>query len=259
MRHAAAMADLLYPPRCVLCAQYVKESDRAILTTFYRPRLCSTCAGGLSDLRAVPACPGCGASAGRMEVSRDRCAECRDVRSVIRGTVRVGPYRAGLATLVRNFKFNGREDCGTLLHDWLRDAVVRAPWLDRVQVVVPVPGHWTGRLRGRVHLADALARTAARVIHRPCHPLLRRRRVGRRQVGLSYTERLKNVRGAFVLRGGVELQNARLLLVDDVRTTGATLAECARVLGRAGASEVYAAVIGRADWQPGSKEYLDVS
>jgi predicted amidophosphoribosyltransferase len=65
---------------------------------------------------------------------------------------------------------------------------------------------------------------------------------------LSYAERIRNVRGAFVVRRDVQLYQARLLLVDDVKTTGATINECAKVLRRAGAAEVYAAVLVTAPW-----------
>jgi predicted amidophosphoribosyltransferase len=73
--------------------------------------------------------------------------------------------------------------------------------------------------------------------------VLRRVRGGPHQIGLSHSQRVENVRGAFAMARGVTLRGARLLLVDDVMTTGATLNECAKVLRRGGAAEVYAAVV----------------
>lgn len=83
----------------------------------------------------------------------------------------------------------------------------------------------------------------ARRLNLPLVRVLRRTRAGPHQIGLSYTARAANVRGAFAMRPGVELRDARLLLIDDVRTTGATINECAKVLQASGAAEVYAAVV----------------
>jgi predicted amidophosphoribosyltransferase len=94
-----------------------------------------------------------------------------------------------------------------------------------------------------------LAEFVARHTKLPFVPLLRRRYPGRRQTGLSEMERRENVRGLFAPARAVTLQKARVLLVDDVRTTGATLEECAKILKRQGAREVYAAVVAERDWQ----------
>ncbi len=94
--------------------------------------------------------------------------------------------------------------------------------------------------------AEALAAAVAQATDLPQLPILLRIRAGAHQVGLSFAQRAANVRGVFRLRKGVRLHDARLLLVDDVRTTGATLEECAKVLRRSGAREVFAAVALRA-------------
>jgi predicted amidophosphoribosyltransferase len=126
---------------------------------------------------------------------------------------------------------------------WLADAARGASWLDRVEAVVSVPTHWRRSLRWPVHAADALAAIVARDIRLPHLPVLHRIKAGPHQIGLSYLDRRRNVRGAFALRRGVALHGARLLLVDDVKTTGATINECAKILRQGGAGEVYAAVL----------------
>jgi len=150
--------------------------------------------------------------------------------------------------MLRAYKFRGREGLEPLLAWWFAAAIQSHPWLDRVEAVTVVPTHWRRHLVKTHYPARALAvRTAAR-LDRPFADLLRRLRGGPHQIGLSYTARLANVRGAFTVRRGVTLNQARLLLLDDVRTTGATLEECARVLMAAGAAEVYAAVLCKAEW-----------
>ncbi len=95
-----------------------------------------------------------------------------------------------------------------------------------------------------------LARRLGKRIGLPVLPLLRRTEGGRHQIGLSYAQRIENVRGKFKPHWAWRLCNARVLLVDDVKTTGATLHECARMLRAAGAVEVYGAVVAVAGWDP---------
>jgi ComF family protein len=166
----------------------------------------------------------------------------------------VGLYGPALGALFRAYKYHGREELEPVLAGWLADVVTAASWLKRVQAVVSVPTHWKHRLGRPLYAADMLAALVARQIHLPHLPILRRVRGGPHQIGLSYTARALNVRGVFVMRKGVTLRNARLLLIDDVKTTGATLEECTKVLRRGGAAEVYGAVVVKAGGvQPGSQ------
>jgi ComF family protein len=204
---------------------------------------CSACAASLAEERSRPACPTCGSDVAPYEVRLDRCATCRGRAWKIGGTARIGPYGPALGHIFRAYKYDDREELGLTLGEWLVEAVRGAAWLDRVEAVVSVPTHWRHRLDRRFHAADVLAAHLAKRLRRPHAPILRRVRAGRHQVGSSFVQRAANVRGAFAPADGVELREARLLLVDDVRTTGATIEECAKVLRKNGASEVYAAVI----------------
>jgi len=151
-----------------------------------------------------------------------------------------------MGELLRGYKYQGREQLGPMLGRMLAEVVSTAPWRARVEAVVAVPTHWRHRLNRQLHAAEVLAAHVAQATELPYLPLLRRVRAGPHQVGLAATRRYENVRGAFALRRGAALRAARILVVDDVRTTGATLEECAKVLRRGGAAEVYGAVVLRA-------------
>ncbi len=115
-------------------------------------------------------------------------------------------------------------------------------------VVVPIPMHWMRRLVRGVNNPDVLARRLAQRLGIPSAPhLLKRRRSTPPQTGLTRQGRLLNVRGAFQAGPNADLPGARVLIVDDVMTTGATIGEAARVLHEAGAAFVGAAVLARAD------------
>jgi ComF family protein len=118
-----------------------------------------------------------------------------------------------------------------------------------VDVVVPVPLHRWRLVRRGFNQALVLARPLCREHGLACRPeILVRRRYTRPQVGLDQASRRRNVAGAFMAppRHGRLLDQATVLLVDDVYTTGATLRECARTLLNAGAARVHALTLVRA-------------
>ena len=246
-RGARSLVDLLFPPVCHWCGGW----DGLTAGLF-----CARCGDHINAERHEEACPTCAASIAPFEVSGGRCARCRTRPTRIAGTVRVGPYGPYLGRLLRTYKYKARQEVEPILGGWLTKAVERAPWRKRVEAVVAVPTHWRRRIHRPYHAADNLAAFVARKVSLPHVRILRRIRAGPRQIGLSYTERAKNVLGAFTLRKGVKLHQARLLLVDDVRTTGATIDECAKVLRRNGAAEVYAAVVVTVGWRSGQDGLL---
>lgn len=233
-RAARVGIDLLFPPRCIQCGQTPRQTTSI---------LCDLCLDRLQDERRQPACPRCASDVAKHEVARGRCATCRGRRPQVRATARVGAHARQLAGLLRHYKYGNRTNLGPLLGRWLAEAVAATPWFERVEAVAAVPTLRRRKLIRPHYPAEDLARIVASRLNRPVVPLLRRVRARRHQIGLSYDERLENVRGAFAMCRGVSLDNARLLLVDDVKTTGATLHECAKTLRRGGAAEVYAAVI----------------
>lgn len=231
---AQSAVDLVLPPRCLVCgAPGRRETDN----------ICLRCHRVLEEERAQPACPRCAGDVAEFEVSDDRCRQCRRQSPSVNGTVRAGAYRDVLGRILRAYKFRHQDHFEPLLARWMVSAGTRAPWWLSVEAVVAVPAFWRRRLGQAYYPASRLACTVAAHLKLPLVPLLRRLRGGPHQVGLSHTKRWENVKGAFAARTGYKLDGPNLLLVDDVRTTGATLAECAKVLRRAGARRVYAAVV----------------
>lgn len=235
-RLRSACGELLFPRQCLLCNHNAIGRHH---------QLCERCACLTERERDVPACPRCGAVAGPHEVKANKCGQCRHRRFRIASLVRVGLYGDTLGHILRSYKYRGREEWSALLARWLCDVVRQAPWLNEVDAVVAVPTHWRHRLGRPVYPAYGLGKAVAQAMGLPALPILRRTRGGPHQVGLRYAQRAANIRGAFAVRRGVVLDGATILLVDDVRTTGATLEECARMLQESGAKRVYAAVLLR--------------
>ncbi len=117
----------------------------------------------------------------------------------------------------------------------------------RVDVVAPIPLHWRRRLAHRTNSAALIAEILAHRLNRPlAEGLLLRRRHTVPQFSLTPPQRWDNVRRAFSIRGGYHLNNAHVLLVDDILTTGATCCDAARALRTAGAARVTVVVAARA-------------
>jgi ComF family protein len=147
--------------------------------------------------------------------------------------------------LVHALKYGDRLDLATTMGAWMaragRELLVEA------DALVPVPLHWRRLWARRFNQAAALAETISRASGVPVSHAVKRVRATPQQVGRSRSERATNVQGAFRVPAGGEaaVQGRRLVLVDDVLTSGATLDTCARALLRAGARSVDVLVFAR--------------
>ncbi len=194
---------------------------------------------GALDLLAPPRCAACDATldAGAAGFC-DACAPLLDPDPTGLGAL---IYGGPVADAVRRFKYGPRPELARPLGARLAQAALAHA--GQVDAVVPVPLH-PRRLAARgFNQASLLARPVARALGVPLSFALRRLRHTPSQASLEVTRRLDNVRGAFRARPA----GGRVLLIDDVRTTGATLAECASALAAAGAREVRPLVLARAE------------
>ncbi len=233
---ARSLGDLVLPASCPGCDAHGPP----------RGGLCEACDRAMLILSAVPYCPRCGGSLGPGVPSRpDGCDRCPTQLPPYDAVVRLGPYADPIKSMVRNLKY----DRGPSRPAWLGALLAarcRAELdTDALDAVVPVPMHWRRRLTRGVDHAAAIGRGVAGGLGLSRRALLRRVRHTPPQVRRSRTRRLANVRGAVAPR--CRLDGLRVLLVDDVTTSGATAGEAARACRRAGAEGVYLAVLAKAE------------
>jgi len=148
--------------------------------------------------------------------------------------------------LILQFKHADRLDLARLFSLWLGRAA--ADLIAEADAVTPVPMHPLRLIRRRYNQAAEIARPLARRAGLAYWPgALKRRRAGESQAGKTGSGRRRNVQGAYACPPGwaARVKGKRILLVDDVMTTGATAEACARALTRAGAAVVHVAVIAR--------------
>ena len=230
---------LVYPRNCVGC-ECVLDSDS-------RPWFCESCEGKLHRIEP-PFCSVCGQTYEGEMASGFQCANCAGIDLAF--DFAIGAYRnEGLAReLVHRFKYEGESHLCAPLGRMLREVFEEERLAASVKngeewVVIPVPLHRRRQRERQYNQSAELARVLRRIAREENLPLsglhgLRRTRYTRRQASLDRTDRLKNLKGAFALRRGPgirrRIEDAAILLVDDVCTTGATASECARVLREEG-------------------------
>jgi ComF family protein len=173
-----------------------------------------------------------------------RCTVCDGWPDGLLSQVRaLGPYDGVLKDLVHALKYGARRSLAARLGPLLREAA--GPLLDDADAAVPVPLHAARQWTRGFNQADLLART----LGVPVWPMLRRSRATPPQSGLAAAARRRNLSGAFRLRRlpawRRQAVGRRLVLVDDVSTTGETLLACAAILRDAGAADVRAVVSAR--------------
>lgn len=218
-----ALADLFYPQWCVACERRANDL------------LCRSCFEAL-PFTGSPACERCGMPTA---FATPACSTCKNVDFAFETARAPLRYEGVGKAIVHALKYRGYTAVVGRLAAPLLEAVVPEVHFD---AVVPVPLHRSRLRRRGFNQAALLAGALAGRINKPVSDTLQVVRSTRDQVELSAAERRRNVAGAFSARGRAR---GRLLLVDDVFTTGATTSACAEALLRAGASQVHAVTLCR--------------
>lgn len=249
LRPAARLAlDALLPPQCLSCAELVGEPGA----------LCATCWAKLRFI-AAPVCricgwpfetdPTTGPSTGDVAAAPPAdlvCGSCLRAPPAFDRARAVVAYDETSRGLILGFKHADRTHAAPAFAGWLARA--GSELLITADVIAPVPLHWSRLLARRYNQAALLGNGLAKLTGKTSVPdLLIRRRRTPSQTRLSRSERLRNVAGAFAVRPTrlPHVRGRRIVLVDDVLTTGATVGACAAVLRRAGAASVDVLTLAR--------------
>jgi len=227
------LLSVVFPSRCACCGQSVTRPTRG--------PLCEPCWAALPRHRC-PLCR-CGLPLpGRAQA----CARCRRGRNPIAAGASLGPYEGPLRTAIHELKYRGRRRVAGRLAEALLGRPGVLPVLGGGVVLVPVPLHPRKRRERGFNQSELLAAAIAARAGVPLvkDALVRRRETGT-QTGLSAAARRANVRGAFAVRRRARIEGRRIVLLDDVYTTGATALACAQALLAAGAHEVRLLTLAR--------------
>lgn len=235
---ARSMADSLFSilaaPRCRLC--------RAPLFGHVNPFFCPACASRVEWI-GKGACRGCGYPSGPHASHDGECQRCRGRRLRLTAAAAVARYRSGARELVLGLKFRRETELARPIAGLMAERM-RGAAFPPIDLVLPVSLHPERRRTRGFDQAQLLARHIAGATGlKTASGLVERTRHTTPQAALRREARLLNMEGAF--RASPELSGKSVLLVDDVMTTGATMAECAKACREAGARRVSALVFAR--------------
>ncbi len=230
------IGSLFYPALCAVC-------DDSVATGEY---LCASCRAKAPRLNP-PFCAKCSEAFPGAITSAFSCANCAHRTLHFEAAVAVYRSRGIVRKLLHQFKYGQQRHLKHPLALWLSETLDDARLRDRrFDAIVPVPLHAARERERGFNQAELLAELLSGTAGIPLHGALERIRYTTTQTAYDRSERMANLRNAFRLRKNVDVRGWRVLLIDDVLTTGSTLSECARVLKQGGAISVYAATAARA-------------
>lgn len=225
--------QLLWPATCSDCNEAIGDTDGD---------LCPRCWSELMTCTAGDYCPHCGRDASRYGLVAGACAACRNEEIHFDGIARAGVYGDALQRILLAFKHD-RSELASLLGPLADAALQGSSFHDAINLFVPVPLHWTRRLLRGYNQSHLIAKRLNHPHARISTDLVRIRRTRAQPQAATPAARARNVAGAFIVRDGHGFDGKTICLVDDIKTSGATLSECARTLKEAGAARVYALVL----------------
>ncbi len=195
-------------------------------------------------------CGRCGKEASKYGIVEGACPDCQGREIHFDGIARSGIYKDSLRDMILSLK-KGRSELGDMLGSWSKSTLEASGFYDEIDFFVPVPLHWTRRFFRGFNQSLIIAKRLKHPTVKINTDLVRIRRTKFQFAAASSAQRIKNVAGAFRVRFGHQLKRRNICLVDDIKTSGATLNECAKTLKEAGASKVFALVLAIADQNTG--------
>ena len=254
----ASMLSALFPDQCTGCEGplFAEDSQRiAAVDRFIIPLQANLaanqrrwCAGCWAELGLVGRlqCEFCAAEIRAVNPLGEGCPLCLSADLRFDQAVCLGNYTGLLRDLVVRMKNQRDDHLAVRLGQLLSTKVSSHGFFETVDLVVPVPTHWSRRLTRGFCAAEILAESVAeRAGVCSSRRLVRMSRSTEKQGKLSIAKRRKNMVGAFELAAKADVAGKVVLLVDDVMTSGATASELAKCLKRAKAKAVYVAVVSR--------------
>jgi ComF family protein len=237
-----ALGDFVFPSVCRICrarlSQTLSVAEGENQSENYG-LICSACEKTSSRL-AAPLCSACRQI---LPAGAGFCPSCAKPESVT--LFAFGLFDPFNRELLHRLKYYGDRPAGDFLGNRLGKLVFSLEKEPKWDAIVPVPLHWTRKWSRGFNQSLILAKAVSKTLGVPVLSALRRTKRTQDQTKLSRSARLANVRGAF--RVVSDVKGKKLLLLDDVSTTGATLEECRRVLADGGAEEISAAVVALAN------------
>ena len=204
--------------------------------------MCKSCWDELLSCAGADYCRRCGRDVSKYALLGGACPDCQGKEIHFDQISRSGVYADALSKMILAFK-KGRTELDSTLGFLANAALQGSGFYDDIEFFVPVPLHWFRRLTRGYNQAQVLVKKLKYPSAKINTDLVRIRYTKSQPMMATAAARARNVAGAFAVRRGHQFTDRNVCLVDDIKTTGATLNECAKTLKEAGASKVFALVL----------------
>jgi len=229
---AQSVGHLLWPGRCLNCRGNPVEGED----------LCAECWEKIVSVCGAEYCRRCGKEASPYGIRGGACSNCRDEEICFDGIARAGIYDKAFRETILHFK-HGRSELDAVLGGFLKPAFEASGFYNEIDFIVPVPLHWYKRMKRGYNQSYLLAKQLKHPSAKISTELVRIRNTEEQPNMKSDYGRARNVEGAFAVRERHRFAGRKICLVDDIKTTGATLNECAKILKEVGVAKVFALVL----------------
>ncbi|MEO0185419.1 MAG: ComF family protein [candidate division WOR-3 bacterium] len=219
------LIDFVLPCTCIVCGKEVNQG-----------LVCNDCFDLVINTRS-PSCPHCGRPIDKTKT----CGFCRNEKYLDYGRA-FALYVPPVDTMIHHLKYRGKTNLAKFFGLGMAGVLKADYLLKEVDFLTPVPLFWWKKLRRNYNQAELLSTIIHQETSVPIVETLIRVKNTKTQTRLDHKTRQENVRNAFKAKNGIEIKNKKIILIDDVMTTGATIKECARVIKEAGAEKVYSLV-----------------
>ncbi len=232
-KYLTIILNTIYPLKCEVCRQQLPLAAGN--------RICQSCRKKILPI-GDNFCHKCGKS---LLIAADICVDCQGNDTLYYESIKAaGIYHGILRESIHAFKYERRSCLGADLGDFMISSYRQHFSLNSFDKLVPVPLHKKQYRQRQYNQSEVLARKLSRATGIPvAADTLARSRATKPQFTLNKQERALNIKDSFQVKNRAWLQGAKVLVIDDICTTGSTINECARILKQAGAEEVYGLVL----------------
>jgi ComF family protein len=228
--------DFIYPPTCPICQRSLKREESLV---------CEECWNNLTILPS-PFCPYCKSFFEGENFAAEHQCVClsRVEHRKILAVRSLGTFDDFYQKLIHRFKYDKKVPIGRKLANSMGKEVAKTEGFGDIDLIVPVPLHPARQRERGFNQSEILAEGISKATGIPlAEGVLKRKKNTKDQTYLNAQQRAENVRGAFLVKEPYRIEGKRVILVDDVMTTGATLNECATTLRNCGAEDIFAATL----------------
>lgn len=241
--YVQALLDVFYPRTCLYC--------RSNINYHCEQYICGNCRKNIPFVNERH-CSRCGSVLGQYSVTSEvkGCAFCRSEHLYHDSLTAIAYYDGAIKVLIHKYKYERQRFLYKAIGDFLRTNKKLAELMREIDIVVPVPLYWRKKLQRGFNQSELIAREIHRAFLTPfsVNNLIRIKNTTS-QTRLSKNKRYSNVQKAFFVKNPAIMKGKRVLLVDDVLTTGLTMRECAKKLKETGAKSIHLLVFAIAEYK----------